>query len=217
MQVTSDGLGKGATFTIELPLFALPESVILYNDDSSQAIHDSTIEPKFISPHRILIIDDANSNRKLLMRILKNKGYECEEAQDGEKGVAKYQEMCARGTPPDAILSDYEMPVMIGPHAVRHIRELGCRCFIVGVTGNVMQSDIDCFKAHGADAVLAKPLNTDTFESLFQQFLQKSAVNSPRYLVKDETEVQVLGGSSSHEQHKVLPYDENKLQDSTVL
>ncbi|KAJ1390476.1 hypothetical protein B484DRAFT_408981 [Ochromonadaceae sp. CCMP2298] len=70
------------------------------------------------------------------------------------------------------------MPVMDGPTSVKKMRELGCTCFIVGVTGNVMQEQIDFFKEHGANAVLAKmhmgtitvhkPLDTDVFESIYE-------------------------------------------------
>ncbi|KAJ1380660.1 hypothetical protein B484DRAFT_411969 [Ochromonadaceae sp. CCMP2298] len=51
---------------------------------------------------------------------------------------------------------DYEMPVLNGPSATRLLREQGCSCFIFGVTGNVMQKDIDFFISCGADAVFAK-------------------------------------------------------------
>jgi len=192
MDVASKGLGLGTTFTITLPVFTGAESMSIYestehNSSSMRSTNaESTAQCDGVADadtgtgggssrrrHRILVVDDALSNRKLLSRILRTRGYDCEEAVDGEKAVAQYQDMCSRGEPPDAILSDYEMPVMNGPDAVSLMRQLGCRCFIMGITGNVMQSDIDYFKAHGADAVLAKPLNTDTFESLFKQHLQQ--------------------------------------------
>ncbi|KAJ1417052.1 hypothetical protein B484DRAFT_434341 [Ochromonadaceae sp. CCMP2298] len=58
------------------------------------------------------------------------------------------------------------MPRMNGPTATSHLREMGCDCFIIGVTGNVMQADKDVFKSAGADAVLAKPLRIEIFESM---------------------------------------------------
>jgi len=176
--VDSEGLGKGATFTVTLPLFSALEDKELYsNEDLDERDKDNidsfddaidTLAPLVVK--RVLCVDDALSNRKLLMRILKARGYECEDAEDGQKAVDKYKAAIERGAHFDAILTDFEMPVMDGPTAVKQIRALGCDCFIVGVTGNVMQSDIDHFKAHGADAVLAKPLNTDVFESLWRNF-----------------------------------------------
>ncbi|KAJ1389637.1 hypothetical protein B484DRAFT_341078 [Ochromonadaceae sp. CCMP2298] len=74
--------------------------------------------------------------------------------------------MCAQGTPPAAILMDYEMPVLNGPSATRLLREQGCSCLIIGVTGNVIKVDKDFFISCGADAVFAKPLNADDIMQL---------------------------------------------------
>ena len=42
--------------------------------------------------------------------------------------------------------------------ATAAIRALGFDRLIIALTGNVMDDDISCFMAAGADAVLAKPL-----------------------------------------------------------
>jgi len=121
------------------------------------------------NPHagrHMLVVDDAVSNRKLLMRIFRIKGFTCEEACDGQEALHKYGAMVEMGTPPEAILMDYEMPVMNGPTSTKNLREMGCSCFIIGVTGNVMQADMDFFKSCGADAVFAKPLSTESVEKL---------------------------------------------------
>ena len=47
---------------------------------------------------------------------------------------------------------------MDGPSATMSIRQLGYNGPIVGVTGNMMQGDIDHFKRCGATVVLPKPL-----------------------------------------------------------
>jgi CheY-like chemotaxis protein len=61
---------------------------------------------------------------------------------------------------------DFEMPVMNGPSATARLRELGCACLIVGVTGNVLPTDVNIFRDHGADAVLTKPLVLETLTAL---------------------------------------------------
>jgi CheY-like chemotaxis protein len=50
------------------------------------------------------------------------------------------------------------MPVMNGPTATARLREMGCTCLIVGVTGNVLPADREAFHNAGVDSVLAKPL-----------------------------------------------------------
>ncbi|KAJ1426447.1 CheY-like superfamily [Ochromonadaceae sp. CCMP2298] len=114
----------------------------------------------------MLVLDDAVSNRKLLMRIFRLKGFVCEEAYDGQDALQKYANMCAQGTPPAAILMDFEMPVLNGPSATRLLREQGCSCLIIGVTGNVMRADKDFFISCGADAVFAKPINAEIVMTL---------------------------------------------------
>jgi CheY-like chemotaxis protein len=89
------------------------------------------------TPHTLN--SDATSNRKLLLRILTAKGYVCPEAADGQQAFDVYQQMCADDCAPCAVVMDYEMPVMNGPTATKHLREMGCESYIVGVTGNVMQ------------------------------------------------------------------------------
>ncbi|KAJ1414473.1 histidine kinase-like ATPase [Ochromonadaceae sp. CCMP2298] len=187
MRVFSEGLGKGATFVIELPVSRVeehgsePPSVRSISPKTSDKVEmgagaggivDFLVdENTFRTPpdpvtRYVLLVDDAVSNRKLLSRILKGKGYVCREAADGQLALDVYNQMCADGTPPCAVLMDCEMPVMNGPTATKQLREMGCECFIVGVTGNVMHADIDNFMQHGADAVLAKPLRIEIFESM---------------------------------------------------
>jgi CheY-like chemotaxis protein len=56
--------------------------------------------------------------------------------------------------------------VLNGPSATRQLREQGCSCFVIGVTGNEMQEDKDFFVSCGADDVLPKPVNVDSVERL---------------------------------------------------
>ena len=197
LTVTSEGLGKGATFIFDLPLFVCEKKHTRQkthlspssSDKGKEYMHvsskstelDSVLDDRVIAigescpaspvlPLRLMVVDDAVSNRKLLMRILKAKGYECDGAEDGQQAVDLYVSLRHKGEPVDAILMDFEMPVMDGPTATKRIRELGCNCFIGGVTGNVMAQDVAHFRAQGANMVLAKPLNIEAFESAFQAF-----------------------------------------------
>ena len=99
------------------------------------------------------------------MRILKAKGYLCEGAVNGQDAIEVYKSLLERADLVDAILMDFEMPVMDGPTATGKLRDMGCDCLIIGVTGNLLPADIDHFKEHGANTVLAKPLNTEAFEA----------------------------------------------------
>ena len=168
----SEGLGFGTTFTMKLPLYDIPKDVTnpaaeaanhdSFNEDESVAIDQVFEEAKL----RILIVDDAVSNRKLLARLLQNKGHQTEQAEDGSFGVDMVRSAEDAGKPYDMVLLDYEMPVMNGPEAAKQIRMLGSDVFIVGVTGNLMPEDVAFFRGCGANAVLPKPFRMTELDNL---------------------------------------------------
>jgi CheY-like chemotaxis protein len=180
--VTSEGPGKGVTFSAVLPYYGNePEKAKSPKEiPVVQPLNVPTTDA-FAEPRRMLVVDDSPFNRKMLIRLLTSKDHKCEQAEDGEKAVRKYLEMVERGEPPDAILMDFEMPVMNGPSATARLRELGCECLIVGVTGNVLPHDVAFFLEHGANAVLPKPLILEDFEQLLYSSL------SPRLSATDAT------------------------------
>jgi CheY-like chemotaxis protein len=140
LEVASDGLNKGTTFTLTLPMYK-----ILAQNDSNQSEKtmrdvESTISRRERDgPLRVLLVDDSGSNRKMLKRILQFRDYICDEAADGVEAVEKYMKSEMQSDPYDAILMDNAMPNMNGPEAAKEIRELGCQYLIVGITGNVSE------------------------------------------------------------------------------
>lgn len=63
------------------------------------------------------------------------------------------------------------MPHMCGDDATRAIWLLGCLCVIVGVTGNVLEQDINEFKEAGLDVVLVKPHALGTLPAKLDEVL----------------------------------------------
>lgn len=112
---------------------------------------------------RILIVDDAPTNRKIVNRLLKDKIAHRDEACNGVEAVAKCSESMQAHIPYDIVILDYFMPELDGPDAAKQMRALGFRGVIVGVTGNNYATDIARFKECGADDVLVKPLDADVF------------------------------------------------------
>ena len=189
LSVASAGLKAGTVFTLELPLFvrippltltdlrhcsAAPEPFIpIVRSVSAPAL--SHFSPPLVSlsaadledtgsQKRILVVDDAASNRKMLIRILKSSGYVCEQAEDGQQAIDRYVESIDSGESFHSIIMDFEMPVMNGPTATGHLRAMGCTVPILGVTGNLLPDDVIYFKSQGANQVFGKPLNLAHFE-----------------------------------------------------
>jgi len=168
----SAGLGNGTTFKMILPLFHVPDSSTQETagaDEYATAMKaiEEPVKPLLL---RVLLVDDALTNRKLLKRLLTNHGHTCEEAKDGQEAVDQVKKAIEAGTPYDTILMDSEMPVMNGPTATKEIRALGCDAFIVGITGNVLPEDVAFFKQCGANEVLPKPFNMSDLEGMWVEY-----------------------------------------------
>eukprot|EP00977_Amphora_coffeiformis_P029893 scaffold43364_cov290-Amphora_coffeaeformis.AAC.2 len=174
IQAFSDGPGKGTMFVIEIPLYQIdPER----SEDPTRAVQaESVTNANAISSHiasrsrsrRILIVDDSISNTKMLSRLLLRSGHSCHVAMDGQQAIRMYKKSLQEGQQPyDTILMDNQMPMMCGPETTKHLREIGCSCLILGVTGNVLAEDVAVFKASGVDHVLPKPLNVGAIEAFW--------------------------------------------------
>ena len=74
----------------------------------------------------------------------------------------------------DLIVMDNQMPNMTGVEACKAMREVGFTGIIIGLTGNVFEREIAEYIAHGANAVLKKPL---VLAELFETLRQIDAAN----------------------------------------
>jgi len=109
--------------------------------------------------YRVLVVEDHALNVELVRDLLEPEGVAVAHAASGEAALA----MISRERP-DLVLIDLTLPGMDGLEATRRMKEGptgGLR--VVVVTARVMKSDRDAALAHGADAFLAKPLDTRTF------------------------------------------------------
>eukprot|EP00549_Striatella_unipunctata_P007205 CAMPEP_0118677972 /NCGR_PEP_ID=MMETSP0800-20121206/2939_1 /TAXON_ID=210618 ORGANISM="Striatella unipunctata, Strain CCMP2910" /NCGR_SAMPLE_ID=MMETSP0800 /ASSEMBLY_ACC=CAM_ASM_000638 /LENGTH=863 /DNA_ID=CAMNT_0006573735 /DNA_START=141 /DNA_END=2732 /DNA_ORIENTATION=- len=177
---TSEGLGRGSTFTLALPTHHIAERSSLHLNGNTNPNHKIKDSPAVESESlRILVVDDAASIRKLLSRLLEKRGRLCDQAEDGKVAVEKVKDSIENGDTYDAVLLDYEMPEMTGPEAAKRIRAMGSDVFIVGITGNLLPEDVAFFRSCGANAVLPKPLRIDDLEILLVEYGIKHNGASP--------------------------------------
>ena len=182
---SSAGLGLGTNFCMTMPLYHIPEEELKeFSSSLSHGIDEENLlditsctaaatiaEPEYeAGPLRVLIVDDAGMNRKLLARLLKNHGHICDEADDGDVGVEMMKISMAENELYDTVLLDHEMPRLSGPEAAKQMRAMGSDVFIVGVTGNLLPDDVALFKECGANAVLPKPFRLTALEDLWVEF-----------------------------------------------
>jgi len=114
----------------------------------------------------VLIVDDSSVIRKIAKRIFENLGLQTSEAEDGRQALAACTFLM-----PDAILLDWNMPVMDGFEFLRELRKLpdGARAKVVFCTTENDIAHIARAMHAGADEYVMKPFNTDIIRSKFQQ------------------------------------------------
>jgi two-component system chemotaxis response regulator CheY len=113
-----------------------------------------------------LVVDDSRVIRKVARRILEDMGFEIAEAADGMEALA-----WCRAAMPDAILLDWNMPVMNGIEFLRHLREEkdGDGPTVIFCT---VENDIahitEALEAGAAEYIM-KPFDGDIIEAKFAQ------------------------------------------------
>jgi class 3 adenylate cyclase/CheY-like chemotaxis protein len=107
-------------------------------------------------PPRILVVDDNETNRDILVTRLETQGYELLQAGDGEEALA-----AAKKYLPDLILLDVMMPKIDGIEVTRRIKADASMPFmpIILVTAKADSKDVVEGLNAGADEYLAKPVD----------------------------------------------------------
>jgi CheY-like chemotaxis protein len=107
---------------------------------------------------RILVVDDEDDVRNLLVMIFRDAGYEVTSAQNGKEAVEK-----ARKERPDLIFLDILMPVMDGFEACSRLKKdaITKDIFIAFLTAKDMPQDWDRGLQSEADVYIAKPFNNE--------------------------------------------------------
>lgn len=155
VEARSDGSGKGAEFTVRLPMTSErpPEPEPAERAPSLEA------GDKALS---ILVIDDNRDAADSLHDVLEVHGHDVLAAYDGEAALRLMREKS-----PQVALVDIGMPHVDGYEVARRVREFdGPRPILVAVTGWGSQSDKQQAKEAGFDYHLTKPLEYSTLAAL---------------------------------------------------
>lgn len=113
-----------------------------------------------------LVVDDSKVVRMVARKILEGLNFQIVEADNGQAAM----DQCAKEMP-DAILLDWNMPVMSGIDFLRHLRKMdGGQTPIVVfcTTENDIQHIQEAISA-GANEYIMKPFDSEIIESKFSQ------------------------------------------------
>ncbi len=122
VQASSPGIGKGATFTVQLPL-----TVIHPSAQTEERLHPrtnpliSTVDFRNtdLSGLRVLVVEDEPDARDMIARVLSD----CRATVITAKSASEALQQIAQG-PPEILISDVGMPEMDGYELLRRVRKL---------------------------------------------------------------------------------------------
>ncbi|MCL2816756.1 MAG: ATP-binding protein, partial [Clostridiales bacterium] len=154
MEVESK-LGEGSRFVFTIP-FDIIETESEEKEEAAETAEGS------LQGKRILLTDDIEINRMIIVEVLAETGAELEEACDGEEALQKF--LSSPVGYYDCVLMDIQMPKMDGYAATRAIRASGradSNVPIVAMTANALKEDISNAAAAGMNDHIAKPVDFD--------------------------------------------------------
>jgi polar amino acid transport system substrate-binding protein len=146
--------GVGSCFHFEL--IAAPG-----NKQESRS-HEPARRVKCVSANqpepRVLVVDDRETNRDLLCRMLGNLGFTVRDACNGKEALEVFAQW-----KPRILLIDLIMPVMGGRETIRRLRAMpdGKEVAVIVLTASTMGDDKGDILAEGADDFLRKPFRED--------------------------------------------------------
>lgn len=113
-----------------------------------------------------LVVDDSRVVRKVARRIIEEIGFECLEAEDGQKAY----EQCEQAMP-DCILLDWNMPIMSGIEFLVKLRAMpnGTSPKVIFCTTENDMDHIQRAMTSGADEYIMKPFDSEIIQSKFSQ------------------------------------------------
>ncbi len=160
--------GRGSTFcfTTRLRLVdAAPE-------DASPGVGTRAPEPAGeqpeIEPLRILLVEDALINQKLVLHLLEPQGHKIDVASDGAEAMDLFEASAY-----DLVLMDIQLPGISGMDVARQMRaheeQHGQNTPIVALTAHALEGDRERFLEAGMDDYVSKPLDPQVLDEVLRR------------------------------------------------
>src|SRR5690606_13677875 len=166
VEARSEGLGRGSSFTIRVPIVSRgPDAAV--PADRAFVVDGAERPPQAAGAarrRRVLIVDDNVDAASMLGRLVALLGHETRVALDGPTALAAMSTFV-----PDIVLLDIGMPVMNGYEVARRIRERGAsHPVLVALTGWGQAKDKQRAADAGFDHYLVKPVERTALQRLLE-------------------------------------------------
>ncbi|MDI6857752.1 MAG: ATP-binding protein [Dehalococcoidia bacterium] len=152
--------GKGAAFTVELPIVSGPELPA----PEPETPHAAPVEVS----RRILVVDDEESILTLLTDVLTGDGHRVDRARNGDEAAALLAKYAY-----DLLITDIKMPGMSGQALYRHVKEMDSELAknTVFITGDTVSAETRTFLQRIDNPCLPKPFSIGDVRKVVRQIL----------------------------------------------
>jgi two-component system, sensor histidine kinase len=166
VEATSDGAGKGSTFTIRLPATCIVEAAAMPPLSGMREM------PRPGATCKVLVADDNIDAAKSLAMLLTVSGHQVLVAHDGRTALELAQQEA-----PDACILDIGMPELSGYEVARAIRAQtrGASMLLIALTGWGQSEDVERALAAGFDHHFTKPVDAAIVEEKLILFCRNRA------------------------------------------
>ena len=198
--------GKGSTFTATIATGPL-DGVKILDAPAADAMRSPRPESTDVMPVlagvRVLVVEDGDTNRKLIALVLQRSHAEVTMAENGRVGAD-----LALKRPFDVILMDMQMPVMDGYTAATLLRQHGLTTPIIALTAHAMKGDQDKCLAAGCSGYVTKPIDADLLVRTIAEILDgtgRAAEQGSANFVQEEVAVSDTAPVASNEIPSPVP------------
>jgi PAS domain S-box-containing protein len=170
VEASSEGLCRGAQFTVRLPLAANQPLA------AAELSGEEKIVPLFKSRSHLLIVDDNADAAETLADVLRAEGFPVSVAFDGAAALSAFDEIH-----PAVVLLDLGLPDMNGIAVARQMRSRphGKAIQIIAVTGWGQEQDREHSRAAGVDLHLVKPVDPEALLETLARRTRDRAQTAP--------------------------------------
>ncbi len=155
---------EGSQFRLEIPIQVVSEAAVQTTFLKKQVAGLAPGQPKY----RVLVVDDKEVNRQLIVKLLTPLGFEVQEAEHGLHALQVWETW-----EPHLIFMDMRMPVMDGYEATRKIKGTikGQATIIVALTASALEEDRVIILSEGCDDYIRKPFRESDLFGAFEKHL----------------------------------------------
>jgi CheY-like chemotaxis protein len=150
-------------------------TVAVYLPASAHSLEPAPATPSSpaVRQETILVMDDDDAIRDVLVDMLTQLGYQSQCARHGAEAVALYQQARDRGQPFTAVLLDLTVPGgMGGQETIAHLQAIDPQVRAIVSSGYAVDPLMAHHRAYGFREVLSKPYTVEGLEEVLQRVLE---------------------------------------------